>query len=112
MRKHPELGARILSGANLDDLAAWVLAHHERPDGRGYPAGLPLEEIPLEARILSVADAYEAMTSDRPYRDGACRRTTRSPSCAAASGTQFDAGDRRRVPRACLALPRSSRTDV
>src|SRR3712207_2827164 len=68
MRKHPELGARILAGANLDDLAGWVLAHHERPDGRGYPANLSDEEIPLEAKILSVADAYEAMTADRPYR--------------------------------------------
>jgi diguanylate cyclase (GGDEF)-like protein/putative nucleotidyltransferase with HDIG domain len=70
MRKHPELGARILAGANLDDIAAWVLAHHERPDGMGYPAGLRGDEIPLEARILAVADAYEAMTSDRVYRPG------------------------------------------
>jgi diguanylate cyclase (GGDEF)-like protein/putative nucleotidyltransferase with HDIG domain len=68
MRRHPELGARILAGANLDDIADWVLAHHERPDGRGYPAGLGEGEIPLEARILSVADAFEAMTSDRVYR--------------------------------------------
>ena len=68
MRKHPELGARILASANLDDISGWVLAHHERPDGRGYPAGLALADIPLEARILSVADSFEAMTSDRVYR--------------------------------------------
>jgi diguanylate cyclase (GGDEF)-like protein/putative nucleotidyltransferase with HDIG domain len=70
IRKHPELGARILAGANLDDISAWVLAHHERPDGAGYPFGLSAEQIPLEARILAVADAFEAMTADRVYRAG------------------------------------------
>ena len=68
MRKHPELGARILAAANLDDISRWVLCHHERPDGQGYPGGLSAGEIPLEARILAVTDAYEAMTSDRVYR--------------------------------------------
>src|SRR5919198_1077338 len=68
MRKHPELGARILDGANLEDISAWVRAHHERPDGRGYPLGLPDEEIPLEAKILAVADSYEAMPAARVYR--------------------------------------------
>jgi diguanylate cyclase (GGDEF)-like protein/putative nucleotidyltransferase with HDIG domain len=68
MRKHPELGARILAGANLDDISGWVLAHHERPDGSGYPAGLGDDEIALEAKILAVADSFEAMTSDRVYR--------------------------------------------
>ncbi len=67
IRKHPELGARILAGANLDDISSWVLAHHERPDGTGYPLGLAGDAIPLEARILSVADAFEAMTGDRAY---------------------------------------------
>jgi len=68
MMNHAELGARILAAANLEDLSAWVHAHHERPDGRGYPRGLAGEAIPLEARILAVADSYEAMTSDRVYR--------------------------------------------
>src|SRR4051794_29817532 len=68
MRRHPELGARILDHANLRDISGWVLAHHERIDGRGYPHGLAGDAIPLEARILAVADAYEAMTADRPYR--------------------------------------------
>jgi diguanylate cyclase (GGDEF)-like protein/putative nucleotidyltransferase with HDIG domain len=68
MRRHPELGARILEHANLRDIAAWVLAHHERVDGRGYPRGAAGDAIPPEARILAVADAYEAMTADRPYR--------------------------------------------
>jgi diguanylate cyclase (GGDEF)-like protein/putative nucleotidyltransferase with HDIG domain len=70
IRKHPELGARILAGANLDDISGWVLAHHERPDGAGYPFGLSAGQIPLEARILAVADAFEAMTADRVYRAG------------------------------------------
>jgi diguanylate cyclase (GGDEF)-like protein/putative nucleotidyltransferase with HDIG domain len=70
MRRHPELGARILAGANLDDISGWVLSHHERPDGGGYPAGLDGDEIALEARILAVADSFEAMTSDRVYRAG------------------------------------------
>ncbi|HEX8856224.1 MAG TPA: diguanylate cyclase [Thermoleophilaceae bacterium] len=70
MRKHPELGARILDGANLEDISAWVLAHHERPDGGGYPLGLGTDEIPLEARIIAVADSYEAMRADRVYKPG------------------------------------------
>jgi diguanylate cyclase (GGDEF)-like protein len=68
MRKHPELGSRILDGANLQDISAWVRAHHERPDGKGYPLGLSDEDIPLEAKVLAVADSYEAMTADRVYR--------------------------------------------
>jgi HD-GYP domain-containing protein (c-di-GMP phosphodiesterase class II) len=64
----PELGARILEHANLRDIAAWVLRHHERLDGTRLPAALAGEEIPLEARILAVADAYEAMTADPPYQ--------------------------------------------
>lgn len=68
MRKHAELGARMVAAAGMDDIADWVLAHHERPDGHGYPRGLAAPAIPLEARILAVGDAYEAMISDRPYR--------------------------------------------
>jgi len=67
IKRHPDLGAQILEHASLADVRAWVGAHHERPDGRGYPLGLAGEEIPIEARILAVADAYEAMTSDRSY---------------------------------------------
>jgi HD-GYP domain-containing protein (c-di-GMP phosphodiesterase class II) len=89
MRRHPEIGARILGASEFDDIRAWVLAHHERPDGRGYPNGLRGDEIPVEARILAVADAYEAMTSDRVYRaaigDEAARAELRR-----GSGSQFD----------------------
>ncbi len=69
IKRHPELGAQILEHPSLADVRDWVAAHHERPDGLGYPLGLSGEELPLEARIVAVADAYEAMTSDRPYRD-------------------------------------------
>ena len=89
MTRHPEIGARILEHAGLRDIAAWVLAHHERLDGRGYPSGLAADEIPLEARVLAVADAYEAMVADRPYRTGLPPETARAEleRCA---GSQFD----------------------
>jgi diguanylate cyclase (GGDEF)-like protein/putative nucleotidyltransferase with HDIG domain len=90
MRKHPEIGARILQSANIDDIREWVLAHHERPDGLGYPRRLKGEEIPIEARILAVADAYEAMLADRPYRAGIGHRAARE-ELRVNSGTQFDA---------------------
>jgi diguanylate cyclase (GGDEF)-like protein len=90
MRRHPETGARILSHAGLLDIAAWVHAHHERIDGRGYPLGLMDDDIPLEARILAVADAYEAMIADRPYRAGMSREAAQE-ELRANAGTQFDA---------------------
>ena len=73
MYTHPEIGARLLSRPEFADLREWILAHHERPDGLGYPRGLRADQIPIEARILAVADAYEAMTADRCYRAGAGR---------------------------------------
>ena len=90
IRAHPELGARMLQGIrSLRAALDCVLHHHERWDGTGYPYGLGGHEIPLEARILAVADAYDAMTSDRPYRKA------RSPEEARAevercAGSQFD----------------------
>ncbi len=69
LREHPVEGADILRALPAwGPLAAWVAAHHERYDGRGYPEGRAGEEIPLEARILAVADIYEALTADRPHR--------------------------------------------
>ena len=71
IRKHPEIGYRILSSANeFSDIADYVLKHHERWDGKGYPRGLKGEEISLQARIIAVADSYDAMAGDRPYRKG------------------------------------------
>jgi len=68
-RRHPEVGYRILSSIKyMSEVAEIILAHHERWDGTGYPKGLKENDIPLMARIISIADAYDAMTSDRPYR--------------------------------------------
>jgi diguanylate cyclase (GGDEF)-like protein/putative nucleotidyltransferase with HDIG domain len=89
MRTHPDLGAHIVSAAELYEEAGWILHHHERLDGRGYPDGLCGVDVALESRIIMVADAFEAMTSDRPYRprrpvDEAFAELERH------SGTQFD----------------------
>jgi diguanylate cyclase (GGDEF)-like protein/putative nucleotidyltransferase with HDIG domain len=89
IRTHPEIGARLLAHPEFEDLSAWVLAHHERPDGKGYPFGLVREEIPIEARILAVADAYEAMTSERSFRSALGEEVAIS-ELQAGAGTQFD----------------------
>lgn len=69
MRKHPDIGYRIaMASPELEPIAEYILSHHERWDGKGYPQGLKGEEIPLPARIISVIDAYDAMTENRPYR--------------------------------------------
>lgn len=69
IRKHSEVGYRILSAANeFSEIADYILAHHERWDGRGYPKGLRGTDIPVYARIISIADSFDAMTSDRSYR--------------------------------------------
>jgi HD-GYP domain-containing protein (c-di-GMP phosphodiesterase class II) len=90
IRTHPEIGAEVLGGHGMEDVRSWVYAHHERPDGRGYPRGLTDSEIPLEAKILAVADAYEAMTADRVYRPGIGTKAARAELLRCA-GTQFDA---------------------
>jgi diguanylate cyclase (GGDEF)-like protein/putative nucleotidyltransferase with HDIG domain len=90
MHRHPEIGARILEHANLRDIADWVRAHHERVDGRGYPQGLSGAGIPPEARVLAVADAYEAMTTDRPYHPRLSDADAEA-ELRRGSGTQFDA---------------------
>jgi len=68
MKTHSTLGAHIVSAAELTQEAEWIRHHHERMDGCGYPARLDGEEIPLESRIIMVADAFEAITATRPYR--------------------------------------------
>lgn len=67
IRRHPAVGARLLQSAGLHELADIVVGHHERPDGRGYPQGMPSDEMPIEAQIVAVADVYDAMLSPRPY---------------------------------------------
>ncbi len=68
VESHPEMGSRIIASLDLPEVLPWVRSHHERWDGRGYPRGISGGEIPLGARILAVCDAYDAMTSERPYR--------------------------------------------
>jgi putative nucleotidyltransferase with HDIG domain len=90
MQRHSEIGERILT--NVDtyaEIAAVVRHHHERVDGQGYPDGIGGESIPLLSRIIAVADAYNAMTSDRPYRDAMPSRVARL-RLAQAVETQFD----------------------
>jgi diguanylate cyclase (GGDEF)-like protein len=68
VRAHPAIGARMVETTEYEDIRSWILFHHERPDGRGYPEGRAEADVPLESSIIGVADAYEAMTSHRPYR--------------------------------------------
>lgn len=90
IKRHPEIGYRILGFSyEMKDLAESILTHHERWDGSGYPRGLKGEEIPLVARIIAIADAYEAMTADRPYRK-ALSREEAIDEILRGAGTQFD----------------------
>ncbi|MGH9749327.1 MAG: HD domain-containing phosphohydrolase [Candidatus Polarisedimenticolia bacterium] len=90
MRRHPELGYRILEGIDfLEAAREIVLSHQERYDGQGYPRGLRGKEIPLGARIFSVVDTVDAMTSDRPYRRAVTYERVRE-ELRRHSGTQFD----------------------
>ena len=84
------LGQEIVAAAGLPTQAHWIRHHHERYDGNGYPDGLAGEGIPLESRIILAADAFEAMTSDRPYRLAPGREFAIAELCRHA-GTQFDA---------------------
>jgi len=69
MKRHPDLGAKILGGIRqLDDVLGGIRCHHERLDGRGYPAGLKGSDVPIEGLIVGLADGFDAMTSDRTYR--------------------------------------------
>jgi diguanylate cyclase (GGDEF)-like protein/putative nucleotidyltransferase with HDIG domain len=89
LRRHPQIGFRMLRSLGVEPVSTWVLHHHERWDGRGYPHGLGGEEIPLGSRILFVADAYDAMTSDRIYQEHVAHEdaVAELERCA---GTQFD----------------------
>ncbi|MDD3852455.1 MAG: PAS domain S-box protein [Syntrophomonadaceae bacterium] len=90
MRRHSEIGYRIaLSAPELVPIADWILKHHEWWNGQGYPAGLKENEIPLECRILALADSYDAMTSDRPYR-AAMSKQNALEEIRKFAGIQFD----------------------
>ena len=89
LERHSQIGFRMLESLGVDPVAEWVFRHHERWDGMGYPDGLAGEEIPLGARIIFIADAYDAMTSDRAYRG----RLTPQEAVAElrrCAGSQFD----------------------
>ncbi|MGH3005782.1 MAG: HD-GYP domain-containing protein, partial [Gaiellaceae bacterium] len=89
LERHPQIGFRMLDSLGIEPVATWVLHHHERWDGAGYPERKTGQEIPLGSRILFVADAYDAMTTDRVYRSRLShdRAIAELDRCA---GTQFD----------------------
>jgi diguanylate cyclase (GGDEF)-like protein/putative nucleotidyltransferase with HDIG domain len=88
LERHPQIGYRMLESLGVDPVAEWVLHHHERWDGGGYPAGLAGEEIPVGARIILVADAFDAMTNDRVYRPKLSVEDALA-EIEASAGTQF-----------------------
>ena len=94
LASHAERGARILARCGFGEIAEWVRHHHERIDGGGYPDGLAGDAIPLEARILHVADAYEAMTRGRSYQTAHDGRAALA-ELERLAGTQFDVALRR-----------------
>jgi diguanylate cyclase (GGDEF)-like protein/putative nucleotidyltransferase with HDIG domain len=96
LERHPVLGANMLESLGLVNIAGWVLHHHERWDGSGYPERLRGDAIPLVARILAAAEAYDAMVSDHVYREALPRRKALA-ELQNGAGTQFD-------PRIVLAL--------
>jgi len=90
LRRHPEIGAQMLTGIDhLREAVPYVLYHHERWDGQGYPTGLAARSIPVEARLLAIADAYDALLSERPYRAAFATAKTLD-EIQRCSGTQFD----------------------
>jgi len=90
MKSHPSIGGQIIGGiAFLEPLMPYIAQHHERYDGRGYPAGFKGEEIAIQGRLLAIADTYDAMTSDRPYRKGLAAQIAYD-EILKCTGTQFD----------------------
>lgn len=105
IHRHSEIGYRILSSVNeFSEIAEHVLAHHERWDGKGYPKELLGEEIPLKSRIIAIADSYDAMTSDRTYRNGLSKAEA-VEEMKRCSGTQFDASIAKIFVEKVLGMP-------
>jgi putative nucleotidyltransferase with HDIG domain len=108
VKKHPLNGVRILENLkNLQRVSSFILHHHERPDGTGYPHGLAGDAIPVGARILAVADAFDAITSDRPYRKRASVEEALL-EIERNAGRQFDT----RIVRVFASLVRSGKLDT
>lgn len=90
IKSHPELGEKLVSGIEkLKLVSNWLKSHHERYDGKGYPEGLKGEEIPISSRIIAIADTYDAMTSDRSYREALSHQVAME-EIKLCSGSQFD----------------------
>ena len=105
MRTHPQLGALLVADVRqLEKAREVILAHHERFDGKGYPNGLAGESVPLAARVFTIADAFDAMISDRPYRKAMSLPEARA-EVRRCSGTQFD-------PQAVMAFESISEADL
>ncbi len=91
IKKHPAIGYRMLTATNeFSSIADGVLSHHERWDGNGYPNGIEGDEIPIESRIIAIADAYDAMTAPRPYRKDFISLEKARQELMDCAGTQFD----------------------
>ena len=90
IERHPDIGFRILNPSHeMSQVADCIVAHHERWDGTGYPKGLKGEAIPIDARIIALADSYDAMTSERPYRMALNEKDVLA-EIQENAGTQFD----------------------
>ena len=105
MSCHVRMGHSIVAAAGFVEEAEWILRHHEHLDGSGYPEGIRGSAIPLEARIIQVADAFEAMTANRPYRAALRARRGASPSSSAEPGRSST--PRASPPSARLSAPTS-----
>jgi polar amino acid transport system substrate-binding protein len=99
IKRHPEAGQMLVDAAGMPEVGLWIRHHHERWDGNGYPDKLSGPEIPIESRILAIADALAAMTVERPYRS-AMGAEMAGLEIKASAGTQFDPG----IARIVIAL--------
>ncbi len=109
VRQHPEQGARLVRAVQgYEEIADLILAHHERIDGLGYPRGLAGEEIPLLARMISVADVYDVITARDTYRVPVGRGRGRWPSCVARRARSWTRVWWRSSPRSSIARTRVS----
>jgi HD-GYP domain-containing protein (c-di-GMP phosphodiesterase class II) len=112
MKRHCEIGYRIaLSTPDLVPIADWILKHHEWWNGQGYPLGIKGEEIPMECRLLAIVDAYEALTSVRPYRK-AFSHEEAIAELSRCSGTQFDPVPLEKFLEMLKTYPHESSSDV
>jgi HD-GYP domain-containing protein (c-di-GMP phosphodiesterase class II) len=99
IQRHPEAGQKLVEDAGMPEIGKWIRHHHERWDGNGYPDALSGPQIPIESRILAIADALAAMTAERPYRS-AMGAEMAGLEIKASAGTQFDPG----IARIVIAL--------